>query len=49
MSYLKTILTYNLPSEAEVDRAFLESHGAGIAAGVAASIGAAICLSRGKK
>src|ERR1700722_10751832 len=27
MSYLKTILTYNLPSEAEVDRAFLESHG----------------------
>ena len=27
MSYLKTILTYNVPSEAEVDKAFLESHG----------------------
>ena len=25
--YLKTILTYNIPSEAEVDKAFLESHG----------------------
>jgi hypothetical protein len=25
--YLKTILTYNVPSEAEVDKAFLESHG----------------------
>jgi hypothetical protein len=27
VGYLKTILTYNLPSEAEVDRAFLESRG----------------------
>jgi len=27
MGYLKTILTYNLPSEAEVDKAFLESRG----------------------
>ena len=27
MAYLKTILTYNQPSEAEVDKAFLESHG----------------------
>jgi len=27
MGYLKTILTYNVPSEAEVDRTFLESHG----------------------
>lgn len=27
MSYLKTILTYHLPSEAEVDRSLLESHG----------------------
>jgi hypothetical protein len=25
--YLRTILTYNVPSEAEVDKAFLESHG----------------------
>jgi hypothetical protein len=25
--YLRTILTYNIPSEAEVDKAFLESHG----------------------
>jgi hypothetical protein len=25
--YLRTILTYNLPSEAEVDKAFLESNG----------------------
>ena len=27
MAYLKTVLTYNLPAEAEVDKAFLESHG----------------------
>ena len=27
MGYLKTILTYNVPSEAEVDKAFLESRG----------------------
>jgi len=27
VGYLKTILTYNQPSEAEVDRAFLESRG----------------------
>ena len=27
MAYLKTVLTYNQPSEAEVDKAFLESHG----------------------
>jgi hypothetical protein len=27
MGYLKTLLTYNVPSEAEVDKAFLESHG----------------------
>ncbi len=27
MGYLKTVLTYNLPSEAEVDKAFLESRG----------------------
>ncbi len=27
MAYLKTVLTYNVPSEAEVDKAFLESHG----------------------
>ena len=27
MSYLQTVLTYNQPSEAEVDKAFLESHG----------------------
>ncbi|HWA26140.1 MAG TPA: hypothetical protein VG734_10790 [Lacunisphaera sp.] len=27
MAYLKTVLTYHLPSEAEVDKAFLESHG----------------------
>jgi hypothetical protein len=27
MPYLKTVLTYNLPSEAEVDKAFLESNG----------------------
>jgi hypothetical protein len=27
VSYLQTILTYNIPSEAEVDKAFLESHG----------------------
>jgi hypothetical protein len=27
MPYLKTVLTYNQPSEAEVDKAFLESHG----------------------
>ncbi|MEO6569802.1 MAG: hypothetical protein ABIO94_13650 [Opitutaceae bacterium] len=27
MGYLKTILTYHRPSEAEVDKAFLESHG----------------------
>jgi hypothetical protein len=27
MGYLKTILTYHQPSEAEVDKAFLESHG----------------------
>lgn len=27
MSYLKTILTYHLPSEAEVDKSLLESHG----------------------
>jgi uncharacterized protein (TIGR03382 family) len=27
MAYLKTVLTYNIPSEAEVDKAFLESHG----------------------
>lgn len=26
MAYLKTVLTYNIPSEAEVDKAFLESH-----------------------
>jgi hypothetical protein len=25
--YLRTILTYNVPSEGEVDKAFLESHG----------------------
>ena len=27
MAYLKTLLTYNMPSEAEVDKAFLESRG----------------------
>jgi hypothetical protein len=27
VGYLRTILTYNVPSEAEVDKAFLESHG----------------------
>jgi hypothetical protein len=27
MSYLKTVLSYHQPSEAEVDKAFLESHG----------------------
>ncbi len=27
MAYLKTILTYHLPSEAEVDKSLLESHG----------------------
>ena len=27
MAYLRTVLTYNVPSEAEVDRAFLESEG----------------------
>lgn len=27
MGYLKTILTYHLPSEAEVDKSLLESHG----------------------
>src|SRR4051812_14872346 len=27
MGYLKTVLTYHQPSEAEVDKAFLESHG----------------------
>ena len=27
MSYLRTVITYNQPSEAEVDKAFLESHG----------------------
>lgn len=27
MTYLKTVVTYHLPSEAEVDQAFLESHG----------------------
>ena len=27
MGYLRTILTYNVPSEAEIDKAFLESRG----------------------
>ena len=27
MAYLKTVLTYNQPSEAEVDKSYLESHG----------------------
>jgi hypothetical protein len=27
VGYLKTILTYNIPAEAEVDKAFLESNG----------------------
>ncbi len=27
MAYLETLLTYSVPSEAEVDRAFLESEG----------------------
>ena len=27
MGYLKTVLTYHLPSEAEVDKSLLESHG----------------------
>jgi hypothetical protein len=27
MSYLRTVVTYHQPSEAEVDKAFLESHG----------------------
>lgn len=27
MAYLKTILTYHMPSEAEVDKSLLESHG----------------------
>ncbi len=27
MGYLKTIITYNVPAEAEVDKAFLEAHG----------------------
>jgi hypothetical protein len=27
MAYLKTVLVYDRPSEAEVDKAFLESHG----------------------
>src|SRR5215213_2980624 len=27
MSYLRTVITYHQPSEAEVDKAFLESHG----------------------
>jgi len=27
VAYLQTLLTYSIPSEAEVDRAFLESHG----------------------
>jgi predicted phage gp36 major capsid-like protein len=27
MAYLKTILTYHLPSEAEIDKSLLESHG----------------------
>src|SRR3954467_12804144 len=27
VAYLKTILTYHLPSEAEVDKSLLESHG----------------------
>jgi hypothetical protein len=27
MGYLKTVVTYHQPSEAEVDKAFLESHG----------------------
>lgn len=27
MAYLKTILTYHLPSEAELDKSLLESHG----------------------
>lgn len=27
MGYLKTVITYNQPSEAEVDKAFLESYG----------------------
>jgi hypothetical protein len=29
VSYLKTILTYNMPSEAEVDKAYLEANGIG--------------------
>lgn len=27
MGYLKTVLTYHLPSEAEIDKSLLESHG----------------------
>jgi hypothetical protein len=27
MSYLRTVVTYHQPSEAEVDKAYLESHG----------------------
>jgi hypothetical protein len=27
VGYLKTILTYNIPAEAEIDKAFLESNG----------------------
>jgi hypothetical protein len=27
MSYLRTVLSYQLPSEAELDKSFLESHG----------------------
>ena len=27
MAYLKTVLTYHMPSEAEVDKSLLESHG----------------------
>ncbi len=27
MSYLTTVVTYNTPSEAEIDKSFLESHG----------------------
>lgn len=27
MGYLKTVVTYNVPAEAEIDKAYLESHG----------------------
>ncbi len=27
MAYLRTVLSYQLPSEAELDKSFLESHG----------------------